>query len=209
MTRIWHFEEEPTALQIAQIARMLRDGAVALLPTDTVYGLHCSASNTEAIARIVELKGRDAARPFIVLASSVEQLAALGVTLDEERSRALSAIWPAALTVILPLPAPLPASRGAASLAVRVPALHWLRSLLEQSGPIVSTSANRSGEPVVDEPGKFARDSHDRVDAIVDAGPLRGEPSTILDLTGSEPILVRQGEFSFTQDVWKTLRKSL
>ncbi|MDQ3284035.1 MAG: Sua5/YciO/YrdC/YwlC family protein, partial [Acidobacteriota bacterium] len=118
-------------------------------------------------------------------------------------------IWPAPLTAILPLRQPIAASRGMASLAVRVPALDWLRELVRRTGPLVSTSANRSGEPPAETAESLARDLHDRIDAIVDGGARKGEPSAILDLTSAEPRFIRPGEESFTQKVWKTLRKTL
>lgn len=199
MTRRWHIEDAPTTLQLNQIASALTGGAVVLMPTDTIYGLHAVATNAEAVARIVEIKGRDGQKPFILLASSVEQLSDLGITATPEIVAALASIWPAPLTAILP--------RGESTLAVRVPALDWLRALIERTGPLVSTSANRSGEPAVDRPEALARDLQNALD-IVDGGIRGGEPSAILDLTRHEPRFIREGDSFFTQNVWKTLRKS-
>jgi tRNA threonylcarbamoyl adenosine modification protein (Sua5/YciO/YrdC/YwlC family) len=147
------------------------------------------------------MKGRDDTKPFIVLASSMDDLQQLGISARPEVLTALASIWPAPLTAILP--------RGGNTLAVRIPALDWLRELIERTGPLVSTSANRSGEPAVDTPSKLARELHDALDAVVDGGERGGEPSAILDLTSDEPRFIRPGEHSFTQKVWKTLRKSL
>lgn len=207
--RRWYIKEAPTALQLNEIAQLLRDGKVILLPTDTIYGLHALATDAAAADRIAEMKGRDETKPFIVLAASIDQVVDLGIDADIDLLRRLNEVWPAPLTAILPLPEPIPASRGASSLAVRIPALDWLRDLVARTGPLVSTSANRSGEPPVESPLNLARDLHDSLDAIVDGGPRAGEPSAILDLTGSEPRFIREGEKSFTQNVWKTLWKSL
>jgi L-threonylcarbamoyladenylate synthase len=209
MTRRWHIDDAPTKLQLAEIARQLPDGSVVLLPTDTIYGLHALALDEAAVARVAEMKGREETKPFVVLASSVDQLADLGVIASIDQLRALNTIWPAPLTVILPLEKPVAASRGARSLAVRIPALDWLRELAARTGPLVSTSANRSGEPPVESPSQLARDLQEKLDAVIDAGVRNGEPSVILDLTSDEPRFIRQGEDSFTQKVWKTLRKSL
>ena len=198
--RRWHIEDAPSALQLTQIANALTEGAVVLMPTDTIYGLHAVAANADAVARIAEMKGRDDTKPFIVLAASVEQFPDLGITAPEETVSALASIWPAPLTAILP--------RGDSTLAVRIPALDWLRALIERTGPLVSTSANRSGEPAVDHPSALARDLQNALD-VVDGGIRSGEPSAILDLTGGEPRFIREGERFFTQKVWKTLRKSL
>ena len=209
MSRRWHIDDAPTALQLSEIARMLREGCVALLPTDTIYGLHTLATDEDAVARLIDLKGRDETKPFIVLAASMEQLEELGISAAPELLKALDTIWPAPLTAILPLQAPVAASRGALTLAVRIPALEWLRELAARTGPLVSTSANRSGEPPATTTQNVARDLQDRIDAIVDGGPREGEPSAILDLTGAEPRFIREGHHLFTQNVWKTLRKSL
>lgn len=206
--RRWHIREAPTALQLREIAGLLREGKVLLLPTDTIYGLHAAATDAAAVARIAELKGREETKPFIVLAASIDQLVDLGIDAPVDLLRRLNAIWPAPLTAILPLREPIPASRGAATLAVRIPALEWLRDLVARTGPLVSTSANRSGEPPVESPQTLARELQNALDAIVDGGPRAGEPSAILDLTATEPRFIREGEKSFTQNVWKTLRNS-
>jgi tRNA threonylcarbamoyl adenosine modification protein (Sua5/YciO/YrdC/YwlC family) len=179
------------------------------MPTDTVYGLHALALDDDAVARVAEIKGREEAKPFIVLAASMDQLKPLGISAGRNELEALASLWPAPLTVILPLDAPIAASRGRTTLAVRIPALDWLRELVARTGPLVSTSANRSGEPLVESPELLARELQERFDGIVDGGVRSGEPSTIVDLTSVEPHILRAGEHSFTQKVWKTLRKTL
>ena len=207
--RRWHIRDAPSAVQLKEIAHLLADGKVILLPTDTIYGLHASATNAAAVDRIAAMKGRDDTKPFIVLASSIDQLTELGIEAEIDLLRRLNAIWPAPLTAILPLRTPIPASRGASTLAVRIPALDWLRDLVARTGPLVSTSANRSGEPPVERPTALAHDLQKQLDAVVDGGPRNSEPSAILDLSGTEPRFIREGEKSFTQNVWKTLRNSL
>ncbi len=209
MTRRWQIADAPTALQLNEIARTLSDGAVVLMPTDTVYGLHALALDDEAVARVAAIKGREDAKPFIVLAASMDQLKPLEISTGRNELEALSALWPAPLTVILSIDAPIAASRGRTTLAVRIPALDWLRELIARTGPLVSTSANRSGEPLVESPELLARDLQERLDGIVDGGVRGGEPSTIVDLTSTEPHILREGEQSFTQKVRKTLRKTL
>jgi L-threonylcarbamoyladenylate synthase len=208
--RRWQIQESssPSTLQLNEIAKTLAGGAVLLMPTDTIYGLHALALDQQAVDRVAELKGREETKPFIVLAATIDQLQLLGVSAGPDVLEALASIWPAPLTAILPLHAPIPASRGALTLAVRIPALDWLRELILQTGPLVSSSANRSGEPAVESPSSLARELQDRLDAIVDGGLRGGEPSTIVDLTSSEPHFLRVGEHSFTQNLWKSLRKS-
>jgi L-threonylcarbamoyladenylate synthase len=200
MTRRWHIGDAPTALQLNEIASALSAGSVVLMPTDTIYGLHAVARDAGAVARIAEMKGRDGEKPFIVLASSVGQLATLGVSARPDVMESLTSLWPAPLTAILP--------RGDSTLAVRIPAVDWLRELIARTGPLVSTSANLSGEPPVDRPGALAPHLQTSLD-VVDGGVRTGEPSAILDLTGDEPRFIRESDPFFTQKVWKTLRKSL
>lgn len=209
MTRQWHFTDAPSPGQLSEIAKTLEEGSVVLLPTDTIYGLHAVASNGAAVARIAELKGRDETKPFIVLASSVSEFPQLGIAAPPEILDALQSIWPAPLTAILPLERAIPASRGASTLAVRIPALDWLRALVDRTGPLVSTSANRSGERAVDQPEFLAAEMRNQLGGIADGGPRQAEPSAILDLSSDEPRFIREGERFFTQKVWKTLRKTL
>jgi len=204
----WSFSGEPSPEQLSEIAAMLAAGRVVLLPTDTIYGLHALASDENAVARVAALKERDDTKPFIVLAASTTQLPALGVTASKEVLDALDSIWPAPLTAILPLREAIAASRGASTLAVRVPDLGWLRRLVQLAGPLVSTSANRSGEPSVASPDLIAHELQKEIDGIADGGPREGEPSAIVDLSAGEPRFIRGGERFFTQKVWKTLRKT-
>ena len=205
----WPLSPPPTPPQLAEIASILRSGGVVLLPTDTIYGLHALADDEQAVARVAELKGREDTKPFVVLGASAAQLEEIGIDIPADVRKALDGLWPAPLTAILPLRRPVAASRGAASLAVRVPALEWLRELVSTTGPLLSTSANRSGEPPVDAPEKLVRDLQNQLDGLADGGLSHGEPSAIVDFTGEQPRLVREGNIFFTQKVWKTLRNSL
>ncbi|HXA15728.1 MAG TPA: L-threonylcarbamoyladenylate synthase [Thermoanaerobaculia bacterium] len=188
----WHVDGDPSDGMLHELADVLRAGGVALLPTDTIYGLHAVATNQQAVGRIRAMKGRGDDKPFVVIASSVEQLRDLGAVIPEQ----LSVIWPAPLTAIL--------VAGDATIAARIPDLVWLRALLDRTGPLVSTSANRSGEPPVVSPDLLASDLQTGLDALLDQGPREGKPSTIVDFTGSEPRLIREGDPAFSQFPRKT-----
>lgn len=209
MTTRWRITDRPTAVQLHEIARLLDEGRVLLLPTDTIYGLHAVATNEEAVAKVAAIKGREDTKPFVVIAGSTDQFPQLGIDADPELLSRLDSIWPAPLTAILPLTRPIAASRGAATVAIRIPALDWLRELAARTGPLVSTSANRSAAPPATRPAELEQELLAELDGVVDAGPLSGEPSAILDLSGSEPRFIREGHSSFTQLVWKTLWKTL
>jgi L-threonylcarbamoyladenylate synthase len=199
----------PGSEAIDEIAMTLQRGGIVLLPTDTIYGLHALATNGRAIQRIVDIKGRGEDKPFVVIAANIRQLELAGAILTKRTREAVQELWPGPLTAIVPLHHPVAASRGASTIAIRVPALSWLRELLQQTGPLASTSANRSGEPPLDDPKALSEELKAAIDRIFDAGPQSGKASTIVDFTGDEPRLIREGETFFTQKVWKTLRKSL
>lgn len=193
----WRVDGEPSEDVLDEIADVLRAGGVALLPTDTIYGLHAMATSEQAVEKIRSMKERGDDKPFVIIASSVEQLEKLGAMIPD----ALRNIWPAPLTAIV--------ASGATTLAVRIPDLPWLRALLDRTGPLVSTSANRSGEPPITSPALLAADLLEGLDALLDAGPREGQPSTIVDVTGDEPRMVREGDPGFAQFLRKRLWKGL
>jgi L-threonylcarbamoyladenylate synthase len=193
----WVVDREPSAAQIAEIVELIRAGGLVLLPTDTIYGLHALATDPQAVERLARIKGREEGKPFIVIAASADQIESLGASVPP----IVRKIWPAPLTAILP--------RGSGTIGTRVPKLAWLRALLSKSGPLFSTSANRGGESPISEPDELAIDLRNAIDGIVDAGKREGKASAIVDFTGDEPRLVREGDRLFTQKLRKTLRKTL
>jgi tRNA threonylcarbamoyl adenosine modification protein (Sua5/YciO/YrdC/YwlC family) len=188
-------DTSPSTLE--EIAAVVRGGGVVLLPTDTIYGLHGLAGNAAVVARIAAIKGREEGKPFVVLAASTEQIERLGCVVPP----VLKELWPAPLTAIL--------SGRTATTAVRIPRILWLRELLEQTGPLVSTSANRAGEPAISAPELLAHDLQSALDGLLNMGRQEGEPSTIVDFTSDEPRFIREGDPRFAQNLRKTLRKSL
>lgn len=209
MTRRWTLEGDPSPDHLRDLTKILCDGGVALLPTDTIYGLHAVADHQSAILRIASMKARDDTKPFIILGSSLDQLENAGAAPSDRIRPVLDELWPGPLTAIVPLTKRIAAARGASSIGMRVPDLAWLRALLERTGPLASTSANRSGEAPITSPQSLSHDLQIQLDALVDAGPLEGKASAVVDFTGDEPRFIRDGERLFTQKVWKTLRKSL
>ncbi|MDD4003639.1 MAG: L-threonylcarbamoyladenylate synthase [Elusimicrobiaceae bacterium] len=179
---------------LAEAARLVRDGALAVFPTDTVYGLGANALRAESVARIYALKNRPPGKPLPVFAGSVvtaRKIAQFTAPAEKLAAR----FWPGRLTLILP-PAPGWAAfaRGAAGIGVRVPGHSRLRGWLATIGePLAQTSANSSGSPALtDEAGVLAR-FDGAVDIILTGGQLNGTESTVADLTGLAPVLLRQG----------------
>jgi L-threonylcarbamoyladenylate synthase len=196
----WRVEGVPGGDVLDELAAILIAGGVALLPTDTIYGLHAVAANQQAVDRIAAMKERPSEKAFVVIAGSVEQLIGMHVDVPD----VLRTIWPAPLTAIL--------RSGQTTVAARVPDLDWLRDLLKRTGPLVSTSANRSGEAPVTFPEMLERTMQNRLDALLDQGRHDGKPSTIVDFTEptrGTPRLVREGDPGFAQILRKTLWKDL
>jgi tRNA threonylcarbamoyl adenosine modification protein (Sua5/YciO/YrdC/YwlC family) len=193
----WKIDDAPNRVQIEEIADVLLTGGVVLLPTDTIYGLHAIRADEDAVARVADIKGRDEAKRFVTLAASIDQLESLGAELPRE----LRNIWPAPVTAVIRC--------AATTVAVRIPDLRWLRALLERSGPLISTSANRSGGPPIVAPQDLDPELLNLIDGVVDAGRREGKASAIVDFTGSEPVFVREGEPRFTQMLRKRLLKKL
>jgi L-threonylcarbamoyladenylate synthase len=176
------------------VVEMLKNGAVGLLPSDTIYGLSAVALNKEAVERIHELKDRDYNKPLIVLIASMEQLNSLG--LNKEQAEQAQNYWPGPLSVIFKssdIPEWL--QLGNASLAVRMPDKDELRDLIAITGPIVSTSANLQGEKPAESVEEAKKYFNDYLDFYVDVGELNGQSSTLVKIENSQLKVVRQGVY--------------
>ena len=182
---------------LRRAAELLRAGELVAIPTETVYGLAADALNGRAVRKIFEAKGRPMDNPLIVHIADISDWAAL-VTHIPEKARALAAAyWPGPLTMILPHAPCIPdeVSAGLATVAVRFPAHPVARDLIRLTGrPLAAPSANRSGKPSTTTAAHVLHDMDGRIEAILDGGPCEvGVESTIVDLTGERPRLLRPG----------------
>ena len=183
-----------TPEEVAHLRLLLRRGGVAAVPTETFYALAADPFNTDAVGRIFRIKGRDDGNPLPVLFANRLDLEGLGVTADSGTLANYFAVWPAPLTVIFPIRAPIAASRGVSTLAVRIPASRALRELLLAVGPLTGTSANRSGSPALADPDAVEAGFRREIDVLVDGGRTPGGlPSTLLDATREPPVVLRRG----------------
>ena len=188
----------PDAMVYAKAARILRAGGLVAFPTETVYGLGADATDDKAVAAIFEAKGRPRFNPLIVHFADAE--AAAGEVAFDARARALAqAFWPGPLSLVL---ARAPACRvsllcsaGLATLAVRVPKHGVGQALLSAVGrPLAAPSANPSGALSPTTAAHVAESLGDKVPLILDGGPCPvGIESTVLDLSGADPVLLRPG----------------
>ena len=183
---------------IACAAALLRAGRLVAFPTETVYGLGSDATNDRAVAAIFAAKGRPRFNPLIVHVPDLAEAETLAVFNEPARSAA-ARFWPGPLSLVLPRqPAAglsLLASAGLDTVAVRVPAHPIAQALLREAvRPVAAPSANRSGRVSATEPAHVAEDLGDAVALILDGGPTPvGLESTVLDLSGTSPALLRPG----------------
>ena len=185
---------------IDRAVEVLRNGGVVAYPTDTLYGLAVDPRSAAAVARLFALKGRDASSAIPLIAGSLEQARDAG-EFSDEHLRLAKSFWPGPLTIVLPAAAVIARQLlGAGStVALRVPAHPTAQALAGRHGfCITSTSANRSGEPAATTAQQVSNELMTGIDLVLDGGPSPGgEPSTIVDVTGDRPRLVRAGAIAW------------
>ncbi len=190
MRRLPFADERDFPAALGAVLNARQGHGVVALPTETFYGLAVPPDDPVAVARVFTLKGRPGEKALPIVAASLAQLDPLVVFPEAWRAR-LQTAWPAPLTVVLPARTGL---AGAGSVGVRVPAHPLLRALLASVGPLTATSANRSGGPPLSRPRDVARLLGDGLALLLDGGEAPGGlPSTVVDLSGAVPRLLRQG----------------
>jgi L-threonylcarbamoyladenylate synthase len=189
---------------IERAARLLRAGELVAFPTETVYGLGGDATSETAVARIFAAKGRPRFNPLIVHVPGLADAEALAV-FDERARSAARRFWPGPLSLVLPRRTDsglsLLASAGLGTVALRAPAHPIAQALLRAAGrPIAAPSANRSGRISPTTAAHVAAELGDSVAMIIDGGACPvGIESTVLDLTGPAPALLRPGSVTLEQ----------
>jgi L-threonylcarbamoyladenylate synthase len=186
-------------------AGAIRAGGLVILPTDTVYGLASSADSAAPAQRLYKLKGRDARQPSALLAADVELLFELVPELAGRAGVIARALLPGPYTLILPNPARRYrwlTGDNPHTIGVRVPNLpEAVDRILSLIGCVVATSANLPGGPEPCRVEEIPPEILAGVAAVVDAGELPGTPSTIIDFTGAEPRVVREGAGSAAEAI--------
>ncbi len=178
-------KQQSNSAEIA--AEEIKKGNVVIIPTDTIYGF--SACGAAGDAKIRQIKGRAETKPFIELISSIEDFEKISkIALPEK----LAKLWPGALTVIVPRKEEF----GGGTVALRCPKDEWLRKVVSLCGTsIYSTSVNRSGSPALWQISNIAAEFEDETSLIVDdCDKPAGKASTLVDITGGEIKVLRQGE---------------
>ena len=197
MGRIWTWREETAGALWDEARTVLRRNGVIAVPTETFFGLAVNPFQEEALARLFALKDRAPEKPVLVLVDGPEMLKQVAREVPGLARRLMEKFWPGPLTIIFPSLPHLPRllTGGTGTIAVRQPRQPLTCRLIAALGfPITGTSANRAGGRPLVRADEVAQEFGDGVDLILEAGPCPGGlPSTIVDVTGPLPRLVRAG----------------
>lgn len=196
-----------TGMRLAKVSLGRND--LAVIPTDTVYGLAANAFSPDAVQKLLSAKGRDRQSPPPVLIANLNMARALVESLPEAAVKLAETFWPGALTMILKSQPSLDWDLGETkqTVALRVPDHKIALALIEETGPLAVSSANLTGEPAATTAKQAFDYLADSVEVYLDGGPSpKGEASTILDLTGLVDVYDDKGEATTTGKV-KVIRQ--
>lgn len=168
------------------IIKILKDGGVGVLPTDTLYGLVGSALSKGAVERVYRLKNRSEGKPFIILVSKIKDLKFFGVEAGKKEKVILKKYWPGQVSVILECPS-LPKEMSYLqpvnnTLAFRCPSQKWLKNVLKKAGPLVAPTVNPEGLAPAENIEQARAYFGETVDFYINKGELKGQPSTLIKI---------------------------
>lgn len=182
---------------IAQAGEIIKQGGLVAFPTETVYGLGGDGLNPESSRKIYEAKGRPSDNPLIIHIYRMEDLKTIVKEIPEDARKLAEAFWPGPLTMIMPKAdcVPKETTGGLDTVAVRMPSHKVALAFIEAAGGFVAApSANLSGKPSPTLAKYVVEDMDGRIDMIIDGGDIEiGLESTIVDLTGDAPMILRPG----------------
>lgn len=199
---------EPEARLVEEAVSVLERDGIVVYPTETFYGLGVDARSGPACERLFDLKGRPAEKALPCIVSGIPQLQEVARDLGKEALFLAQKFWPGPLTLVVLARPGLAAASPESTLAVRASGLPLPRILARALGaPLTATSANRSGSPPATTADATRRELGSGVDLILDGGPCPGGlPSTIVDVCGSSPRLVREGRVPYA-DIENALKE--
>lgn len=201
-----------TENDIAEAAEIIQQGGLVAFPTETVYGLGADALNAEAVAKVYEAKGRPSDNPMIVHIARASDIGQLTPMLSEEIVNLIDNFWPGSLTLVLKKKAGVPdrTTGGLDTVAVRMPDSEAALELIRAADcPIAAPSANISGRPSPTRASDVIADMDGRIDAVIEGDDCRvGIESTVLDMTGDAPVILRPGIIT-AEDIEAVLNKKV
>ncbi|MFA5737017.1 MAG: L-threonylcarbamoyladenylate synthase [Candidatus Paceibacterota bacterium] len=182
--------------RIKGLVKILKQKGVILMPADTIYGLFGLVRHKETIHKIAVLKGRESSnQPFIVLIAAWSQLADLGIKINAQEKKILRKIWPGQISVVLHNKNPyLEYLHHNQDLAVRYPKNKFLTTLIKKTGPLISTSANKTGQSPAETITQARAIFGNQVNLYLSAGRrLPNKPSTLISLKNGKIKILRRG----------------
>jgi tRNA threonylcarbamoyl adenosine modification protein (Sua5/YciO/YrdC/YwlC family) len=193
------YEDKPSETAIKKVVEVLKNGGLVIYPTDTVYGLGCDITNSRALEKLAKIKGVKLEKAnFSFVCSSLSNISDYVKQIDTPTFKILKRALPGAYTFILPGNNDLPKDfRKKKTVGIRVPDNNIVIQIVEMLGnPIVSTSIHDEDEVIEysTDPELIFEKWQNQVDLVIDGGYGENVASTIIDLTGQEPIIVREGK---------------
>jgi tRNA threonylcarbamoyl adenosine modification protein (Sua5/YciO/YrdC/YwlC family) len=188
---------QPESWLVARSAEVLRRGGVAMIPTDTVYGLACGISHATAIKRIYQLKDMDPKKPLAILVSDMNTVGQYAKGVTTPYYRLMKRVLPGPYTFIFEASSEVPKImlRKRRTIGVRMPDHPITLALLDQlDEPLLTTSVRTPDDHWVIDPIEVESTLDHKIDLVVDGGPLVAAGSTVVDLSGDVPVLVREGK---------------
>lgn len=181
-------------------AQIIANGGLIAFRTDTFYGVGADPLNAEAVGRIMTLKGREEGKPILLLIADLADAEALLLSKPKAYEVLTRALWPGPLTIVAPAVHSLPAelTAGTGTVGVRLPDSEEVRQLLREcGGRLTATSANPSGSEAAESASDVSEYFATGLDLIIDGGEVTAtQPSTVIDVTGQVPKLLREGAVS-------------
>jgi L-threonylcarbamoyladenylate synthase len=190
-----------SATEIQHALEILQRGGIVAFPTDTVYGLGALAFNHNAIESIYTAKNRPIEKAIPILIGDLSDLDKVADDIPNMALRFAARFWPGPLTCVVPKKQTLPLAVSAThTVAVRIPDHHAARTLLRAAGPMAVTSANISGQPSPSTAQEVYEQLNGHIPLILDDGKTKGGiPSTLVDCTGEEPVILREGPITLAE----------
>ena len=187
--------QNPQQKLISKEVQILKSGGVVAYPTDTIYGIGCDIFNKRAMEKIYRIKGRDKKKPMSFVCSDLSHISQFA-KVSNYAYRIMKRLLPGPYTFVLEASSAVPriVSTKRKTVGIRIPDSEIALSIVRDLGnPIISTSANMSGENIISDPFQIEDLFGSQLDAVIDGGNLSGDPSTVIDLSGDAPEVLRMG----------------
>jgi tRNA threonylcarbamoyl adenosine modification protein (Sua5/YciO/YrdC/YwlC family) len=192
--------KNPEPKKIDKVVEVLKAGGIIVYPTDTIYGLGCDIFNKKAVARIYQLKKREKKKPLSIICSDFKEIAKYAL-ISNFAFQIMKEALPGPYTFILKAKNKTPKTviSKNKTVGIRLPANKICSAIVKKLGnPIITTSLNISGQKVLTNPQQLPKELLNKINLLIEAGSLGTEPSSVIDLSGSYPVILRKGVGNIT-----------